>query len=172
MGPTRSRSIYCNEHRGCDKPAWSPDGRRIAFSVVENESGVIGPGAVGIDVLDLDTGAVTPVIRLERPLLADVPSWSPDGTKLMIGVDRMDDVANETGAAVAIVPASGGEPTYLTDFSLFGYQPDWSPTGDRIVFSVQVREAMASLPADDTWDLWTVAPDGTDSPADDTRTGR
>ena len=69
------------------------------------------------------------------------PGWD----ELVIGIDRMDDVANETGAAVAIVLASGGEPTYLTDLSLFGYQPDWSPTGDRIVFSVQVREAMASL---------------------------
>ena len=161
-GSPSTRIGVC-DRPGCDYPAWSPDGTRIAFSRTQSVAGVIGPAALTIEILDLATMETTPVIRLERPLLVDVPRWSPDGTELVVGVDRMDDGANEIGAAVAIVPAAGGDLRYLTDFELFGYNPDWDPTRDLIVFSTEVREFQAEPePEDTTWDLYTIRPDGTD----------
>jgi Tol biopolymer transport system component len=151
---------YCTQKLGCAHPAWSPDATRIAFSRAESRGDVIGPSAVGIYVLDVASGRVTPVVRLARPLLADVPRWSPDGTHLAIGVDRMDADANETGASVAVVPVSGGEPRFLTPFEQFGYVPDWNRTDGRIVFSVQVREAMSPEVPNDTWNLFIVNSDG------------
>jgi Tol biopolymer transport system component len=143
---------------GCGNPAWSPDGTKIAFSRVEGGAAV-GPGAVGIEILDLASGKVTKVIRLARPLLADVPRWSPDGKQLVIGVDQMDDQANETGAAIATVPAAGGTLTYLTKFADFAYSPDWSPVDNRIVFAPQVKpEPRTGSPG--TWNLFTIKADG------------
>lgn len=148
------------DHNGCDSPSFSPDGSRLAYSRYENGAAV-GPAAVGIEVIDLATGKVTKVVRLERPVLADVPRWSPDGTELVIGVDQMDDEANETGAAIAIVAASGGEPRYLTQFDLYGYLPDWNRVTGDIVFSNQIRNAAKGFDeAHEATDVFTIRPDG------------
>lgn len=156
-----STSVEACDTVGCDYPAWSPDGRSIAFSRYENDQGV-GPAAVGIYVLDLASGDVRMVVRLERPLLADVPRWSPDGSQIVFGVDRMDDEGYETGAAIAIVPATGGEPRYLTEFEQFAYYPDWNRVTGEIVFSTEVKEYKKDLNyRDRTWNLYGVQSDGT-----------
>ena len=160
-GRPSERLAVC-ERGGCDYPSWSPDGRKIAYSRVESADGVIGPESVGIEVLDRATGSVSQVIRLHRPLLADVPRWSPDGTQLVIQVERMDDEAFETGAALAIVPVAGGEPRYVTDFDAFASSPDWGWASEELAFSTELVEAQGPRAVvDDTWDLWRVRPDGT-----------
>jgi Tol biopolymer transport system component len=158
---TGSTPITQCDTGGCDYPAWSPDGTRIAFS--RYEPGVEGPpSALSIQVLDLASGAVSTVVRLERPLLVDVPRWSPDGAELVVGVDRFDDDGYETGATIAIVPATGGPLRYLTDFERFAYYPDWNRVTDEIVFSTEVIGFQRSPGPDaETWDLYLIQPDGT-----------
>jgi Tol biopolymer transport system component len=146
----------------CDYPAWSPDGSRIAFSRWENVDGVAGPSALGIYVLDLASGKVTKVARAERPLLYDVPRWSPDGSRILLGVDQMDDDAFETGAAVGIVPATGGQVRLLTKLDRFAYSPDESKASGTIVVSLIVGAKKALDPDDETQDIYTLRPDGTD----------
>jgi Tol biopolymer transport system component len=145
----------------CDYPAWSPDGASLAFT--EYEPGPNAPGASSIRVIDVGSRAVTDVVREQRPHLVDVPRWAPDGQSLVVGVDQMDESGNETGAAVGIVPVSGGGISYLTDFDRFAYYPDWSWASDTIVFSTEALGYQAQPGAgDDTWNLWTIRPDGSD----------
>jgi Tol biopolymer transport system component len=147
----------------CDNPAWSPDGTRIAFVRIEEASGVEGPAAIDIEVVDVATGLVSRVVRLERPLLADAPRWSPDGNQIVFQVDRLDDQADETGAAIAIVAAAGGEPRYLAAFEQFASAPDWGWVTDEIVFSVELLGLKrVPDPGDETWNLHGVRPDGSE----------
>jgi Tol biopolymer transport system component len=159
-GSATEKLAVCDQP-GCDYPAWSPDGEQIAFSRVESQDGTTGPAAVGIYVLTLKTGAVDRVVRLARPLLADVPRWSPDGSSLVFGVDKMDQDAYETGAALATVPVTGGEPRFLTAFHDFGYAPDWSWARNEIVFSTDIRSASRDFdPMTAASDLYVIHPDG------------
>jgi Tol biopolymer transport system component len=91
-----------------------------------------------------------------------VPRWSPDGTEIVFAVDRMDDEAFETGAAVAVVPATGGEPRYLTSFDDWAYNPDWSWVTDEIVYGDSIRDLMRDYdPAAEASDIFIIRPDGT-----------
>jgi Tol biopolymer transport system component len=161
-GSPSQRMAMCDDG-GCDYPAYSPDGTKLAFSRYESAEGVTGPSALAIQVLDLASGKVSTVTRLERPRLADVPRWSPDGTQLVIGVDRMDDEAYETGAAIATVPVQGGKLTYLTEFEDYAYSPDWNPRTGEIVFGPTAREYQKDVNlAEETWDVFVIEPDGSD----------
>jgi Tol biopolymer transport system component len=166
-GSPTERVTICDDG-GCDYPSYSPDGTKLAFSRYETADGVTGPSAgapsaLAIQVLDLATGEVSTVTRLERPLLADRPQWSPDGAELVIGVDRLDDEAWETGAAIATVPVQGGKLTYLTGFDNYAYSPDWNPRTGEIVFGPNAREYKKDVNmAEETWNIFILEPDGTD----------
>ena len=102
------------------RPAWSPDGTKIAF--VSNRNG----GFIQIYVMDAD--GKNP-IRLTNTVKDDYPSWSPDGTKIAFTV--YPDFKEEIAPYIAVMDADGRNRVKLEDHAT---QPSWSPDGQKIAF--------------------------------------
>jgi gamma-glutamyltranspeptidase len=102
--------------RGARDPAWSPDGRRLAFSYLD-EIWTSSPD--GRDGRPLETGRQ----GIERD-----PSWSRDGRTLAFAADAGH------GFDIYTIGSSGGEARRITSADGDERWPSWTTDG-RIVFS-------------------------------------
>ena len=132
-------------------PAWSPDGRTIAFVSDRNEKGQIF-------LLPVDGGEARQLTDLKQG--ASNPQWSPDGSKIAFtaGIDYGDDDAPDRSKEpyrvtrhvwrfdmigdldlavnnVYVVDMDSGEVEQLTDLQSVNSELRWSPDGSRILFA-------------------------------------
>ena len=140
-------------------PAWSPDGKQLAFGnpfgTLKFIGGVewIEVGAVA--VMDVDGSNRRQLTQLRRPTSSEdfQPVWSPDGTR--IAFQRENSTASPRGRrAIFVVDVASGALRRVTPWKLdAGDHPDWSPDGRRILF----RSPSFDLGGN----IYTVRPDGT-----------
>jgi len=124
------------------EPAWSPDGKKIAFALytLEKRYKDIGYGYCGIYVINAD-GSGTPRKLATGPGCASHPTWSPDGKKIAytngLGADKM--AREKSEIYVCYAPGGKGcmnQPRALTDSAPGrAYYPEWSPAGSEIAFT-------------------------------------
>jgi len=124
------------------QPAYSPNGKLIAFRSERNGGGIYVMGATG-----------EPVRRLTD--FGYNPSWSADGRKILLATEsitRPEDRA-ATGSRLWIVDYPGGEKRLL--FQGDAVQPQWSPHEKRVAFW-----AIDSKGGRDIWTIPAQSPNG------------
>jgi hypothetical protein len=125
------------------EPAWSPDGRRLAYVAP------VRGGATDLFVVDADGSHRG---RLSRTGTVDelAPDWSPDGKRLVF----------ERAGEIFVLSADGTSERRL----VAGWEPAWSPGGRRIAFVRDDRLHVVSVRGGSPRPL-TAAPGVQSSPA-------
>ena len=108
-------------------PAWSPDGRKIAFTRSHSPAERRGPWVSDVYVINADGSG-------ERNLTGDGvsggPTWSPDGRKLAFTSRR--DASGLWGGSIYVMDADGSGQRRLTRDA--GFVLGWSRDGRKIAF--------------------------------------
>ena len=135
-------------------PAWSPDGKTIAFVSNRSEDADLTPGYQDIWLIASDGGAVRRVTK--RSGHKQSPVWSPDGREIAyIGHDHPDEIWGVSDPHLWVVSFESGEARDLTvgldrpvgDYTLSDTSesegavqpPIWSADGDCLFFHVSDR---------------------------------
>ena len=121
-----------NSVRAAYEPTWSPDGKRIAYTVQTRDD---TPDS-GIYVMNADGSGQTLVTGTTE---ASGPAWSPDGTKIAFTSARAGSLQGE----IYVINPDGSGQTQLTQSTVKSrqahFQPAWSPDGTKIAYTRHVQ---------------------------------
>jgi Tol biopolymer transport system component len=152
-------------------PAWSPNGKQIAF--VSDRSGnyrIYKMNADGSHIVQLTRNPLDPFIGTNLDQQDVSPSWSPDGKRIAFvwRVIRFINAGNDSND-IYLMDANGSNLTKITDHAADGKtsydQPAWSPDGQKITFVATEGLYDVTKPLDSytlpTTDIFVMNSDGT-----------
>jgi Tol biopolymer transport system component len=142
--------------------AWSPDGRRLAYTrtCFESDGSFVGQGLWTINLDGTRPREVThntpngPCPPPYNDCLRHEDhraSWSPDGTRLAFA--RIDTSYTPERSAIFTISVDGKSLHQVTAWSLDANDPDWSPDGALIVFNSPAEAGRDQ-------NIFTIRPDG------------
>jgi len=117
-------------------PAWSPDGKKMAFGSAQGEISVINADGTGLQVLTNKKDWQ--------------PTWSPDGRRIAFMSER------DGNRQIYVMDANGQNQARFTNHSFHDRHPSWSPDGKKIAF-------ISNRPGEDgsqKWQIWVMDPNG------------
>jgi Tol biopolymer transport system component len=139
IGGRNATIVAGDPDRDESAPAFSPDGRTVAFHESDADGGIFIVGATGESVRRVTAAGFH-------------PAWSPDGRSLAFCDERIINPASRTvRSALSIVDVATGEIRRVTDGD--AVQPAWSPSGTRLAYWGQTQGQR---------DLFTIAASGGD----------
>jgi len=119
-------NVNAEFHHWAAAPAWSPDGKHLAFFGIQGISQLAAPYNQGNGVWVVDV--INNQQQNPRQLLAQDHiknlTWSPDGTKIAVEIGPPG-IAHE----IAIIDSDDGRELYR----FAGEQPAWSPNSQQLV---------------------------------------
>ncbi len=104
------------------EPAWSPDGRQIAYRSIIGET-------ESSDIWIVQANGAYPLKLTANGANNSSPVWSPDGRKIAFVSDKAD------SRDIWTMNADGTQPAKLVSTTGYQSNPSFSPAGDQIVFS-------------------------------------
>ncbi|OGT88173.1 MAG: Tol-Pal system beta propeller repeat protein TolB [Gammaproteobacteria bacterium RIFOXYA12_FULL_61_12] len=109
-----------SSHDPLMSPAWSPDGRRIAYVSFELDQ-------PSIYVQDVFTGKRTKVASYRG--INSAPAWSPDGKKLAMTLSK------DGNPDIYVYDLDGGGLNRITNHFSIDTEASWSPDGHKLAFT-------------------------------------
>jgi Tol biopolymer transport system component len=142
------------------QPAWSPNGRWVAFT--RSASNACGLRAAGDIWIVRSDG--TEQRRLTDDATYDTgAAWSPDGSQLVFAASREAPGGIDPDNDLYVVNADGtGRRLLVSAERRSEFDPAWSPDGTRIAFATDIYRPDGLSHPEVELGLRTVRPDGTD----------
>ncbi|MBN8924215.1 MAG: Tol-Pal system beta propeller repeat protein TolB [Rhodanobacter sp. 68-29] len=113
--------VVARSHESLMSPAWSPDGRKIAYVSFES-------GNSQIYVQDLTTGA-RQLVESHKKGINGAPAWSPDGRKLAVALSYVGNLE------LYVLDLGSRQETRLTNNLAIDTEAVWAPDGQSIYFT-------------------------------------
>jgi TolB protein len=101
-------------------PAWSPDGRQLAYVSFESRNS-------SVYVQDIQTGQRIQIAA--NPGINSAPAWSPDGSRLAVTLSKDGD------PEIYIIHVASRTLQRITRHKAIDTEPNWSPDGEKIAFT-------------------------------------
>ena len=118
-------------------PAWSPDGKQIAFARVHGDGDVDKMPNTDVFVVEARAGAAPRRLTTSTAEEGGRLAWSPDGTQIAYTLGDEVKYSAYDQSKLAVIPAAGGESRVLTAaLDRPVASASWSADGASLVFTI------------------------------------